>query len=153
MPGVILYLERKKKQKHAPWNCFRDDFFAGESKQLDTSCLWYSIKCQTREVPEVICAKRHTTTCVSRHIFKVACSRLRDSGGKSFSNKKCEKRAEAGPPPPPPPPPPFPSRARLIFALLVLIRSYYTIWEPGTGYIQGGCSTCPLKQSHKCARA
>ena len=24
---------------------------------------------------------------------KVACSRLRDSGGKSFSNKKCEKRA------------------------------------------------------------
>ena len=34
----------------------------------------------------------------------------------------------------PPPPPPFPSRARLIFALLVLIRSHYTIWEPGTGY-------------------
>ena len=25
----------------------------------------------------------------------VACSRLRDGGGKSFSNKKCEKRAEA----------------------------------------------------------
>ena len=25
------------------------------------------------------------------------------------------------------PPPPFPSRARLIFALLVLIRSHYTI--------------------------
>ena len=72
MPGAILYLERKKKQKNAPWNCFRDDFFAGEPKQLDTSCLWYSIKCQTRGVPEVICAKRHTTTCVSRHIFKVA---------------------------------------------------------------------------------
>ena len=34
----------------------------------------------------------------------------------------------------PPPPPPFPSRARFIFALLVLIRSHYTIWEPGTGY-------------------
>ena len=27
----------------------------------------------------------------------------------------------------PPPPPPFPSNARLIFALLVLIRSHYTI--------------------------
>ena len=26
----------------------------------------------------------------------VACSRLRDGGGKSFSNKKCEKRAGAG---------------------------------------------------------
>ena len=25
----------------------------------------------------------------------VACSRLRDGGGKSFSNKKCEKRAGA----------------------------------------------------------
>ena len=34
---------------------------------LDTSCLWYSIKCQTRGVPEVICAQRHTTTCMSRH--------------------------------------------------------------------------------------
>ena len=29
------------------------------------------------------------------------------------------------------PAPPFPSRARLIFALLVLIRSHYTIWGPG----------------------
>ena len=53
-------------------------------------------------------------------------------GGKSFSNKKCEKRAGAGKrqggslPFFPPPPPPFPSRARLIFALLVLIRSHYT---------------------------
>ena len=58
----------------------------------------------------------------------LACSRLRDGGGKSFSNKKCDKRAFF-----PPPPPPFPSRARLIFAFLVLIRSHYTIWEPGTG--------------------
>ena len=54
----------------------------------------------------------------------LACSRLRDGGGKSFSNKKCEKRAGAFFPPPPPP---FPSRARLIFALLVLIHSHYTI--------------------------
>ena len=32
------------------------------------------------------------------HVFdqRLACSRLRDSGGKSFSNKKCEKRAGAG---------------------------------------------------------
>ena len=36
----------------------------------------------------------------------VACSRLQDSGGKSFSKKKCEKRAGAG--------------------------GQYTIWEPGT---------------------
>ena len=34
---------------------------------LETSCLWYSIKCQTRGVPEVICAQSHTTTCMSRH--------------------------------------------------------------------------------------
>ena len=36
---------------------------------------------------------------------KLACSRLRDSGEKSFSKMKCEKRAGAG--------------ERLIFALLV----------------------------------
>ena len=52
----------------------------------------------------------------------VACSRLRDGGGKSFSSKKCEKRAGA-----------VPSRARLIFALLLFVRSHYTIREPGTG--------------------
>ena len=28
-------------------------------------------------------------------LLVVACSRLRDGGGKSFSNKKCEKRAGA----------------------------------------------------------
>ena len=41
----------------------------------------------------------------------VGCSKLQDSGEKSFSKKvkkKCEKRAKA-----------FPNRARLIFALLV----------------------------------
>ena len=37
--------------------------------------------------------------------------------GKSFSNKKCEKREGAG----------ERRRARLIFALHVLIRSHYTI--------------------------
>ena len=40
---------------------------------------------------------------------ELACSRLRDSVEKSFITA------------------PFPSRARLIFALLVLIRPYYTI--------------------------
>ena len=55
-------------------------------------------------------------------VCPLACSRLRDSGEKSFSKKKCEKQAGAGPPPPP-----FPSRVRLIFALLVLIRPHYTI--------------------------
>ena len=70
--------------------------------------------------------------------MKLACSRLRDGGGKSFSNEKSEKRAGAGKRQGggalslylsffPPPPPLFPSRARLIFALLVLIRSHYTI--------------------------
>ena len=34
---------------------------------LDTSRLWYSIECQTRGIPEVICAQRHTTTCMPRH--------------------------------------------------------------------------------------
>ena len=29
-------------------------------------------------------------------LLQLACSRLRDGGGKSFSNKKCEKRAGAG---------------------------------------------------------
>ena len=39
----------------------------------DTSCLWYSIKFQTRGVPQAICAQRRTTTCMSHHIkFKVA---------------------------------------------------------------------------------
>ena len=49
----------------------------------------------------------------------LACSRLRDSGEKSFSKKKCEKLAGAGESFSPPPPP-FPRRVRLIFALLVL---------------------------------
>ena len=44
---------------------------------------------------------------------------------KSRSVKRNPKNARGMPPPPPPPPSPpspFPSRARLIFALLVLIR-------------------------------
>ena len=44
--------------KNALWNSFRDCLFAAAKKtQLDTSCLCYSIKCQTRGVPEVIVHK------------------------------------------------------------------------------------------------
>ena len=59
----------------------------------------------------------------------LACSRLRDSGEKSFSKKKCEKRAGAGERQPffPPPLPPFPSRASLISALLLLKCPNFTI--------------------------
>ena len=53
----------------------------------------------------------------------VACSRLQDGGERSISQKKCGKRGGG------PFPPPFPSRARLIFALLVLKRPHYTIWS------------------------
>ena len=45
--------------------------------------------------------------------------------------KICEKREGAGAATPP-----FPSRARLIFVLLVLIRPDYTILEPG--YVLAG---------------
>ena len=33
----------------------------------DTSCLGYSIKCQTMRVLEIIWAQRHTASCMSRH--------------------------------------------------------------------------------------
>ena len=56
----------------------------------------------------------------------LACSRLRDGGGKSFSNKKCEKRAGAGErqlsPIFPAATAPFPKSCASYFALLVLIR-------------------------------
>ena len=58
--------------------------------------------------------------------LQVRDSLFRDSGEKSFSKKKCKKHAGAlslfsl-------PPPPFPGHARLIFALLVLIRPHCTI--------------------------
>ena len=37
------------------------------SRSLKTSCLWYSIKCKTWGVPEVICAQRHKTNYMYRH--------------------------------------------------------------------------------------
>ena len=48
-------------------------------------------------------------------IIRLACSKLRDSGEKSFRKKKCEKIEGDGERS-------FPSWACLIFALLVLIR-------------------------------
>ena len=51
---------------------------------------------------------------------RLACSRLRDGGEKSFSKKKCEKRAGAGERQGPL------SQVALV-ALLVLIRPHYTI--------------------------
>ena len=59
----------------------------------------------------------------------LACSRLREGGEKSFSEKKCEKRAGAGERQGPL------SQVALV-ALRVLIRPHYTIWEPGTGYTE-----------------
>ena len=43
------------------WFLRRGAKTTGKKTQLDTSRLWYSIKYQTRGVPEVICAERHTT--------------------------------------------------------------------------------------------
>ena len=62
----------------------------------------------------------------------IACSRLRDGGGsrsviRNAKNARGLGRARAALPFFPPPSPPFPSRPRLTFALLVLIRSHYTI--------------------------
>ena len=62
----------EKNQKNANPCAIRVQLQISVPKQtyifsLDTFCLWYSIKCQTREVPEVICAQIPTTTCTSRH--------------------------------------------------------------------------------------
>ena len=56
VPGVILPREKPEERTVKQLQ-----------RTLDRSCLWYSIKCQTTEVPEVICAQRHTTTCMSQH--------------------------------------------------------------------------------------
>ena len=71
----------------------------------------------------------HSPGAASFFAQRLACSRLRDGGEKSFSKKKCEKRAGAGERQGPL------SQVALV-ALLVLIRPHYTIWEPGTGYTE-----------------
>ena len=78
---------KRKKKKMKMWNsrkmCLERFYFEKNHKNanpcalavqlqfflfsLDTSCLWYSIKYQNWGVPEVICAQRPTTTCMSRH--------------------------------------------------------------------------------------
>ena len=97
---------------------------AEEGFQFSPSAFWIRI---TKRFSLVRECNVFLQCCIT---LGLACSRLRDGGWKSFSNKKCEKRAGAGERPPPP----LPSLARLTFALLVLIRSHYTIWELGTGY-------------------
>ena len=63
-----FYLEKNQKNTH----CYSFKLASEENVHillifsLETSCLWYSTKCQLR-VPEVICAQSHTTTCLSRH--------------------------------------------------------------------------------------
>ena len=69
----------------------------------------------------------------------LVCYRLQDSGEESFNKKDGVKRNAKNArgltltltltlsPSFPPPPPHFPGRARLIFALLVLIRPHYII--------------------------
>ena len=61
-----------------------------------------------------------------RFKVSVACSRLQDSGEKSFSKKKWEKRAGAATAP-------FPKSRASYFRFAPLIRPHYTIWEPDTG--------------------
>ena len=71
VPRAILLREKPEECKSVHYRsststvAFRSKrtFF----RSLDTSCLWYSIKCKTREVPEVICAQRHKTNYMSRH--------------------------------------------------------------------------------------
>ena len=77
---------------------------------LDTSSLWYSIKCQTRGVPEVICAQRHTTTCMSRHNSRWLLT---------LTPTPCSlwlllTLTHTPPPTPPPPPPKDPINARAL---------------------------------------
>ena len=76
--------------------------------------------------------RRPVRLCLRNKILRsaIACSRLRDGGGSRSVIRNAKNARGLGRDRPPPP---FPSRARLIFALLVLIRSHYTIWEPGTG--------------------
>ena len=86
MPGRVYF---EKNWKNANPYAIPVQLQIGVPKQtyifsLDTSSLWYSIKCQTRGVPEVICAQRHTTTCMSRH------------------NSRWLLTLTAPPPPPPP---------------------------------------------------
>ena len=64
--------------------------------------------------------------------YPLACSWLRDSGEKSFSKKKCEKRAGAGERQHAATAP-FPKSRASYFRFARLIRPHYTIWEPGTG--------------------
>ena len=65
VPGTSLPREKREEctvKQLQRWPLSHGAKTTGKKTQLDTSRLWYSIKCQTRGVPEVICAERHTTT-------------------------------------------------------------------------------------------
>ena len=63
VPRAILLREKPEECKSIV--AFRSK--RTHSRSLETSCLWYSIKCKTRGVPEVICAQRYKTNYISRH--------------------------------------------------------------------------------------
>lgn len=70
IPGAIFPQENPEEctvKRLQRWPFCRGAKTTGTKTQLDTSCLSYSIKCQTKGVPEVICGQRHTTTCMSHH--------------------------------------------------------------------------------------
>ena len=50
VPGGIL-LREKKKQKNAPWNSFRDGFFAVEPKQPERKYSWISLAFGIKKMP------------------------------------------------------------------------------------------------------
>ena len=53
-----MHREKASEIDSLPWS---------QNNRKKTSCLWYSVKCQTRGALEINCAQRHTTTCMSRH--------------------------------------------------------------------------------------
>ena len=63
VPRAILLREKPEECKSIV--TFRSK--RTHSRSLETSCLWYSIKCKTRGVPDVICAQRYKTNYISRH--------------------------------------------------------------------------------------
>ena len=119
---------------------------------VEVSCCWKEANVPKSSSPSKKNQKRTWNNSVTYFVkqsskgqgtastLNLACSRLRDGGEKSFSKKNAKNARGFFSPPPPP----FPSRARLIFALLVLIRPHYTIWEPGTGYPELSSKKCRI---------
>ena len=105
--GSQVACEQRKQETSARKQDLR---LAGNRAAAELQCMQYQ-QSNNQSIDEVT---------IGGTGAKVACSRLRDGGGKlSFSKKKCEKFAGAGER--------QSGRARLIFALLVLIRFHYTV--------------------------